>query len=677
MKKIVYCSQFRDSSGYAVAARGYLKALDAHLRANPGECQLKVYTPILESSDKITAAELALIKEYEFKSDASLEEFTDDDFLLLWHLPPPLVLFADDRFKTSPGLTPSLSRLIEKADQNINFVAWETSGIPSEWQRVDEYTNPEKIIVPCRWNAKTFQNNSAGAKCEVVPHIIEPKSTNTEAVRLPISLEDKFVVFTLSQWTHRKGFDKLIQAFSAEFGKQTDAVLIIKTHGSLTHSNERIQSEVKHFRDMVLLEYNQRPNQNGILLVPGFLSDEQIAWFYGQADLFSLLTRGEGFGLTIAEAMAQGVPVLVPSEGGHMDFVDKESAFLADGMWDTCTFPVPPYESNGDWFITSIKSARKELRRAYNLWKNNPKQLKEMGEKSKLSVLSGTYSLETVGAQMYKSLVDVASAKDKNPGKNSISKRVKILKQKIKKAKTLKERTELLHNAFEGEECYILATGPSLGDYDPDILKEKMSGKLVLTVKQAYDLYADVSDFHFFNCANLPAPKNNLLPIHYDYSNEKDVISIASSNYKLGTRWNPIQKNDLFFKIPIRTEINNEFLCKTKRFNDYLLENTLQRPCGPGIMFETVMYIAAHLGVSKITAIGYDLSKSTGNTEDHEHFFGSTTSTINQGDILGWEMEANIDASKEAFEWLKDRGIELELASDKSILYEGIPRVKI
>ena len=677
MKKIVYCSQFRDSSGYAVAARGYLGALDAYLRANPGEFQLKVYTTILEPSNKIPPAELALIKEYEFKSDTSLEEFTDDEFLLLWHLPPPLVLFADNRFKASPGVTPSLSRLIEKADQNVNLVAWETSGIPSEWQRVYEYTRPDKIIVPCEWNGETFQNNSAGAKCDVVPHVIEPKSIDTEALKLPISLEDKFVVFTLSQWTHRKGFDKLIQAFSAEFGKQDDAVLVIKTHGSLTHSNEKIQAEVKYFRNTILLEYNQQPNQNGILLIPGFLSDEQIAWLYDQADLFSLLTRGEGFGLTIAEAMAQGVPVLVPAEGGHMDFIDKESAFLAEGMWDTCTFPVPPYESNGDWFITSVKSARKELRRAYDLWKSDPKQLKEMGEKSKLSVLSGAYSPETVGAQMYNSLMGAALATKENSNDNSISKRVKVLKQKIKKAKTLEERVGLLHNAFEGEECYILATGPSLGDYDPEVLKEKMSGKLVLTVKQAYDLYADVADFHFYNCANLPAPKNNLLPIHYDYNNKKDVISIASSNYEPGTRWSPIQKNDLFFKIPIRTEINNEFLCKTKRFNDYLLENTLQRPCGPGIMFETVMYIAAHLGVSKITAIGYDLSISTGNTEDHGHFFGSTANTINRGDILGWEMEANIDASKDAFEWLESQGIELELASNKSILYKGIPRVEI
>ena len=39
---IVYAAQFRDSSGYAVAARGYLKALDAYLLEHPNAFNLKI-----------------------------------------------------------------------------------------------------------------------------------------------------------------------------------------------------------------------------------------------------------------------------------------------------------------------------------------------------------------------------------------------------------------------------------------------------------------------------------------------------------------------------------------------------------------------------------------------------------------------------------------------------------
>ena len=87
---------------------------------------------------------------------------------------------------------------------------------------------------------------------------------------------------------------------------------------------------------------------------------------------------------------------------------------------------------------------------------------------------------------------------------------------------------------------------------------------------------------------------------------------------------------------------------------------------------------AKNLGVKKITAIGYDLSDSKiKKVSDHKHFFGDTGELINRGDVLGWEMGANIEASESAYEWLKNKGIDFELASSKSFLSDVIPRVKI
>ncbi len=54
MKKVVYMSQFRDSSGYAIAARGYLKALDTYMEKNPGTFELKVHTFNAEKEKKLS-----------------------------------------------------------------------------------------------------------------------------------------------------------------------------------------------------------------------------------------------------------------------------------------------------------------------------------------------------------------------------------------------------------------------------------------------------------------------------------------------------------------------------------------------------------------------------------------------------------------------------------------------
>tara|TARA_B100000131_G_scaffold182917_1_gene176418 strand:+ start:1145 stop:3175 length:2031 start_codon:yes stop_codon:yes gene_type:complete len=676
MINIVYAGQFRDSSGYAVAARGYLKSLDTYLQKNPDAFNLKVYTPILAASSRLTGDEIDLLDKYEFNNDEEIEEFTKKEYLILWHFPPPLTLFTDERFPACKNCNPSLIKLLKRADHSVNFVAWETSLIPEEWDEVYGYWQPEKIIVPCEWNKDVFSKNRVNAPCDVVPHIIEEKSEEKKPLNLPINLDNKFVVFSMSQWTSRKGFDKLIQAFSAEFGNSDDVVLVLKTFGSLTHNDEKIRQEIKALRNSILLPGNKKVTQNNILLIPGFISNENIAWLYEKTDLFALLSRGEGFGLTIAEALSQEVPVLVSKEGGHLDYISEEAGFFVEGMWDTCTFSLPPYESDGDWFIPSVKSAREKIREAYNLWKSNRQQLESMGKKGKKHILEGgKYTPLAVGEKMFNSLKEVHERKKES--KNPIKEKVLELKKQIQKSGDLESAVKILKDSFKNEECLILATGPSLTERDVAEIKKISKNKLVFTIKQAYDLYEDISDFHFFNCANLPTYESKMLPEHYKCTSDGPIF-VASSNYPAGQRWSPYQKYDLFFKIPIRTEINDEFLCKTKKYDDYLLEKTIQRPCGPGIMFETVIYMAVHLGVKKITAIGYDLSSAkTKKAADHKHFYGGTDNLINRGDVLGWEMGANIEASESAYLWLKGRGVELELASDQSVLSDAIPRVKI
>ena len=119
----------------------------------------------------------------------------------------------------------------------------------------------------------------------------------------------------------------------------------------------------------MLFPWNQPSKSNNIVLIPGFISNENISWLYKKSDVFSLLSRGEGFCLPIAEALTHKKPVIVPKEGGHVDFIHEDAMFPVDGQWDSCLFTVVPYDCNGKWFESNISSARKQLRAAYNLWK--------------------------------------------------------------------------------------------------------------------------------------------------------------------------------------------------------------------------------------------------------------------------------------------------------------------
>nr|NLD40763.1 glycosyltransferase family 1 protein [Actinomycetales bacterium] len=66
-------------------------------------------------------------------------------------------------------------------------------------------------------------------------------------------------------------------------------------------------------------------------LFTGRLGGEQLAAAYTALDVFVHTGRHETFGLTVQEAMAAGVPVVAPGEGGPVDqVVDGETGFLFD-----------------------------------------------------------------------------------------------------------------------------------------------------------------------------------------------------------------------------------------------------------------------------------------------------------------------------------------------------------
>jgi hypothetical protein len=251
--------------------------------------------------------------------------------------------------------------------------------------------------------------------------------------------------------------------------------------------------------------------------------------------------------------------------------------------------------------------------------------------------------------------------------------KTKELKNNIKKlGRDYQAKTDLLHNQYLGEDCYILSCGPSLNDYEQDLLKDKLKNKLVFSVKTTYNIYSDISDFLFFNCCNLPPTYEK--PYHYEYNDS--TISIASSNFPEGTRWSPIQKYDVFFKIPLvdtSTQMN-EFLSINKNFDNYLISTSFNRPVGPGIMYETVIFMAVHLGVKSINTIGWDLSLNTTKTEQYDHFYPKDSKLFNPGSMMNWEIDATTKASKELYFWLKNKNIELNILTKNSSLYSGIPR---
>jgi len=173
-----------------------------------------------------------------------------------------------------------------------------------------------------------------------------------------------------------------------------------------------------------------------------------------------------------------------------------------------------------------------------------------------------------------------------------------------------------------------------------------------------------------FNCNNFKL---------YDYGKRFPlVLATAGEPEKIivNNVWTKNQNYDIFLPVVNSNQNFNNTLAVTKDFDSYTLEKTKDRPWGPGMMYELGLYLTHHLGVRNVYTIGWDLEKP-GETKS-THFYDSIknqASLIRVSDPMRpKEIEKNIAASQNFYEWLKSQGVNLYIASEGSHVHEDVPR---
>lgn len=638
--KIIFSSQFRDSSGYASAARSYLKAIDSINH----DKDFQILSISVEKNSFVTQEEEKLISKYEIDL-SNINNTIKEDYVLVWHQPAGMIMFGDNHLKNDPKWQ-AFKILLENSTYNINMTVWEADKAPDFWKTIYRRYKTSACIVPCEWNVESF--TKLGMKTYKLPHVITEKIVDPlEIKNFPIDLDKSFSIFSMSQWINRKGFDSLIKAYCMEFNNNDDAVLIIKTYidamSNLNMSEQlkKIVNEIKFLKNKVLKD--GKPSTAKIVPICNIIPFKNISWLYSKSDVFALATRGEGFGLTISEAIMHGKPVIVPDVGGQEEYVDPKNNFL----FKTYKHPYledPTYNYDMNWNEPDILSLRKKLRESYEAWKEN--KLKDLGQKSKDFILSQGFDEENIAKQFF-AIID-------NHSQNNIH-----------KIASNKKKIQMLKNKHEGEDCYILTCGPSLKNYNPDFLKEKLKDKKVFAVKQAFNHVPEIVDYHFFNTNNFEV---------YDYSKNKPFTMVSSAEDELAMIhhiWTNKQEYDVFTFIEDDRNFSKS-ICKSLNFEDYTFDNQINRPWGPGMMTELVIYAAVHMGFKNIYTIGWDLEKP-GEIKSN-HFYNNKNLIRPADPMKQEEILLNIEMTKHLSKWLKDKGINLYVANQNSYVHEEVER---
>jgi len=243
--------------------------------------------------------------------------------------------------------------LLEKHSKFYGFCVWEGDKVPRHFY--DGLSSVTGILVPSTHVKTAILNTFPKLK---TPIYIVPHGINPEDFKGIENKNSKFTFIANKGWSQgmndRGGIQFLLKAFSEEFSKEENVQLNIKINPSYCNSNWNLNQELSNLK---LPE-----NKADININAANIEYKDIRYFY-EGDCFVSPNMSEAFGLTIAEGMSAGMPVITTNFGGQTDFVTSETGWLIDydlieNKWD--------YNYEGiNWAIPKVDHLRQLLRYAY------------------------------------------------------------------------------------------------------------------------------------------------------------------------------------------------------------------------------------------------------------------------------------------------------------------------
>lgn len=275
----------------------------------------------------------------------------------------PRVPATVDLIHTNPNVLRQTDGLAERlrleAPLRVGYWAWELEAFPHGWER--GFTGLDEI-----WCPSAFTATSLGQRSPVpvvpLPHLLNwPRAERLRALRAATAPRQRpfTCLFAFDFWSTigRKNPYGVIDAFQQAFPQRSmpwirssEARLLLKLASS------------EQFPDATAALQDRVAGDPRIQLITGHLPADDFDALYAQTSALVSLHRAEGFGLSLAEAMAAGIPVVATGYSGNLDFMPPGSGVLVP--YDI----VPIARSEGDyragchWAEPDLEEAARQLR---------------------------------------------------------------------------------------------------------------------------------------------------------------------------------------------------------------------------------------------------------------------------------------------------------------------------
>lgn len=268
----------------------------------------------------------------------------------------------------------------EGAKHWVVIQPWELGPPPSTWQRTWEHTAFRQLWTPSEYSRQLFLGSGLErSQVRVLPNGVDTQVFRPEGLRWETRGEHlRFLYVGGLIW--RKGVDLLQAAWERAFRPDDQVRLYLKSVGRGTYYGAGNIDAWVAGQPLVRTVHD---SDN--------LTAEELAALYRSVDVLVAPSRAEAFCLPVLEAMACGIPVIVPSLGPTNEYCDDSCSLQPLTRWQT--------GSQGMYYEIPVEELAKVLR-----WcSQHPAALKDLGEGARRRAQD--YSWEKI-AERYRSALE-------------------------------------------------------------------------------------------------------------------------------------------------------------------------------------------------------------------------------------------------------------------------------
>jgi len=236
--------------------------------------------------------------------------------------------------------------------RNIGLWAWEVEDLPPAMSASERFL--DEVWGISRFTAAALARRlRRPVRAFPLPVVVPEVRRRTRAA---LGMPEGFLFlfcFDYDSVFRRKNPLAVVAAFRQAFGDRAGVVLYIKTTNADRHGAE---SEA--------LRAAARGRAN-IVIRDAYVTSDDYFSMLDACDCYVSLHRSEGFGLTVAEAMAIGKPVISTAYSATLEFANDANSFPVPVRIVEVGGGAPPYPPRSRWAEPDVAAAAEQMARVY------------------------------------------------------------------------------------------------------------------------------------------------------------------------------------------------------------------------------------------------------------------------------------------------------------------------